>query len=141
VVETSKKVTDGYCRSNNYAAEYGGSAGGAIIVTTKSGGYQFHGSLFGLPKFFGDPRKELNFSGVYSIHKGKLQLVSADFTGPNGIAFSPDENYLYVGDWDEKKKVVMRYEVTADGKLTNGKLFFDMTSAPGEDAIDGVKVD
>ena len=35
----------------------------------------------------------------------------------------------------------MRYEVQADGSLRNGRLFFDMTSAPGEDAIDGLKVD
>lgn len=96
---------------------------------------------FGLPKFSDDPRKELPFSGVYSIYKGKLQLVTTDFTGPNGIAFSPDEKYLYVGNWDEKKKVVMRYEVNANGTLEKGKLFFDMTSAPGEEALDGIKVD
>jgi len=35
----------------------------------------------------------------------------------------------------------MRYEVGADATLSNGKLFFDMTSAPGEDALDGMKVD
>jgi len=35
----------------------------------------------------------------------------------------------------------MRYEVQADGSLKSGKLFFDMTKAPGEDAIDGMKVD
>jgi gluconolactonase len=35
----------------------------------------------------------------------------------------------------------MRYEVNNDGTLRNGKLFFDMTSAPGEDALDGIKVD
>jgi gluconolactonase len=111
------------------------------LVYRSDGALFFTDPPFGLPKFFDDLRKELNFSGVYSIYKGKLQLVSADFTGPNGIALSPDEKYLYVGDWDEKKKVVMRYEVTAGGKLSNGKLFFDMTAAPGEDAIDGVKVD
>ena len=44
-------------------------------------------------------------------------------------------------DWDEKKKTIMRYEVNADGTLTNGLVFFDMTGAPGEDAIDGLKVD
>jgi gluconolactonase len=96
---------------------------------------------FGLPKFFEDPRKELPFSGVFSIYKGKLQLLSTELTGPNGIAFSPDEKYLYVGNWDEKKKVVMRYEVNAEATVKNGKVFFDMTSAKGEDALDGIKVD
>lgn len=111
------------------------------LVYRSDGMLFFTDPPFGLPKFGDDPRKELTFSGVYSIYKGKLQLVSTDFTGPNGIAFSPDEKYLYVGNWDEKKKVVRRYEVTAGGKLENGKLFFDMTSTPGEDAIDGIKVD
>jgi hypothetical protein len=32
--------------SNNYSAEYGGSAGGIIVETTKSGTNQFHGSLY-----------------------------------------------------------------------------------------------
>ena len=61
--------------------------------------------------------------------------------GPNGIAFSPDEKYLYVGNWDPEKKIVMRYEVNPDATLSNGKIFFDMTGARGEDAIDGIKVD
>jgi gluconolactonase len=67
--------------------------------------------------------------------------VSKDLKGPNGIAFSPDEKYLYVGNWDLEKKVVMRYDVAVDGSLSNGKVFFDMTAAPGEDALDGLKVD
>jgi gluconolactonase len=97
---------------------------------------------FGLPKFFDDPRKELAFSGVYAITpKGRVLLVTKELTGPNGIAFSPDEKFLYVGNWDEKKKIVMRYPVRPDGSVGAGRLFFDMTSAPGEDAIDGLKVD
>ncbi|MGH9872982.1 MAG: SMP-30/gluconolactonase/LRE family protein [Pyrinomonadaceae bacterium] len=111
------------------------------LVYRSDGTLFFTDPPFGLPKFFDDPRKQLSFSGVYSIYRGKLQLISTDFTGPNGIAFSPDEKYLYVGDWDDKKKVVMRYEVNADATLRNGKLFFDMTSTPGEDALDGIKVD
>jgi gluconolactonase len=111
------------------------------LVYRSDGTLYFTDPPFGLPKFFDDPRKELPFSGVYSIHKGKLQLISKDLTGPNGIAFSPDQKYLYVGNWDENKKVVMRYEANADGTLSNGKVFFDMTSAPGEDALDGIKVD
>ena len=51
------------------------------------------------------------------------------------------QKYLYVDNWDPKKKVVMRYEVMPDGSLANGTVFFDMTSAPGEEALDGLKVD
>jgi gluconolactonase len=111
------------------------------LVYRSDGTLFFTDPPFGLPKFHNDPRKELPFEGVFSVYKGKIQLISEDMTGPNGIAFSPDEQYLYVGNWDEKKKVVYRYEVNADATLKNGKIFFDMTSTPGEDAIDGIKVD
>ena len=111
------------------------------LVYRSDGALFFTDPPFGLPKVFDDPRKQLPFSGVYAIVKGKLKLLDKTLTGPNGIAFSPDEKTLYVGDWDEKKKVVMRYDVAADGTLTNARVFFDLTSAPGEDAIDGIKVD
>jgi gluconolactonase len=111
------------------------------LVYRSDGSFYFTDPPFGLPKFFDDPRKELAFSGVYRLAGGKLSLVSRELTGPNGIAFSPDERYLYVGNWDVKQKVVMRYEVLADGSTGPGRVFFDMTRAPGEDAIDGVKTD
>jgi gluconolactonase len=111
------------------------------LVYKSDGSLYFTDPPFGLPKFFDDPRKELPFSGVYRWANGQLTLLSTDFTGPNGIAFSPDEKYLYVGNWDEKKKVVMRYQVQPDGTLAHGTVFFDMTGAPGEDALDGIKVD
>lgn len=111
------------------------------LVYRSDGTLFFTDPPFGLPKFFDDPRKELPFSGIFSLYQGKLQLVTTDFAGPNGIAFSPDEKYLYVTNWDDRKKVIMRYEVNPDATLANGLLFFDMKSAPGEDALDGMKVD
>lgn len=111
------------------------------LVYRSDGALFFTDPPFGLPKFFEDKRKELDFSGVYSIYKGKLRLLTKEFTGPNGIALSPDEKYLYVGNWDEKKKTVYRYEINEDGTIKNGKLFFDFTDFKGEDAIDGVKTD
>lgn len=96
---------------------------------------------FGLPAAFRDPKKELPFSGVFRFRDGDLTLQSDELLGPNGIALSPDERHLYVGNWDFERKVVMRYEVSASGALSKGTVFFDMTSAPGEDAIDGIKVD
>jgi gluconolactonase len=38
-------------------------------------------------------------------------------------------------------RLAVRYEVDRDGSLSNGRIFVDMTAAPGEDAIDGIKVD
>jgi gluconolactonase len=111
------------------------------LVYRSDGTLFFTDPPFGLPKAFDDRRKELAFSGVYALKDGQLKLAAQDLTGPNGLAFSPDERYLYVANWDEKKKVVMRYRAHADGTLTDGQVFFDMTSAPGEDALDGVKVD
>ncbi|PYJ69367.1 MAG: SMP-30/gluconolactonase/LRE family protein [Verrucomicrobia bacterium] len=111
------------------------------LVYRSDGTLYFTDPPFGLPKFFNDPRKELPFSGVFAVKEGKVMLVSKDLTGPNGLAFSPDEKFFYVDNWDDHKKIVMRYEVQPDGSLTNGKVFFDMTSAGTEDALDGMKVD
>jgi gluconolactonase len=111
------------------------------LVYRSDGALYFTDPPFGLPKFFDDPKKELPFSGVFCLINGKLKLVSTDFSGPNGLAFSPDEKYLYVDNWDLKKKTVIRYEVQPDGSLLNGKVFFDATDEPGEDAWDGMKVD
>ncbi len=96
---------------------------------------------FGLPKFHADPRRELPFSGVFALYKDRLTLLTDELSGPNGVAFSPDEKYLYVGNWDEKRKVVMRYAISRNPKITEAKVFADFTADPGEDAIDGVKVD
>ena len=38
-------------------------------------------------------------------------LIDDALEGPNGIAFSPDESSLYVGNWDLEHKVVVRYEL------------------------------
>src|SRR5207237_10265638 len=80
---------------------------------------------FGLPKLFDDPRKELPYRGVFRVSPdGKqVQLLTSELSGPNGLAFSPDEKYFYVDDWDTEKKIIMRYEVNSDGTLSNGKAF------------------
>lgn len=111
------------------------------LVYKSDGSLYFTDPPFGLPQVFKDPRKETPYSGVYRWSDGTLQLLTTDVTGPNGLAFSPDEKYLYLGNWDEKRKTVTRYDVKPDGALANGSVFFDMTSAPGDDAIDGLKVD
>ncbi len=110
--------------------------------------YRSDGSLyvtdppFGLPKVFDDSAKDTPWSGVYLVRDGKVTLLTKELSGPNGLAFSPDERFFYVDTWDPKHKVIMRYEVAADGTLRNRKVFYDITrTEPGDDAWDGIKVD
>ena len=88
-----------------------------------------------------DPLKELPFNGVFRIAGGKLQVIIKDLTRPNGIAFSPDEKYLYIAVSDPVKKIWMRYDVKPDGSVANGKVFFDASSSKEDGLPDGMKVD
>lgn len=110
------------------------------LVYRSDGALFFTDPPFGLPQGDKDPGKETTYSGIYCLIDGQLKLVSTDLSGPNGLAFSPDERYLYVGNWQDGRKVVLRYEVAHDGALSHPTVFADLTSAPGEEAIDGVKV-
>jgi gluconolactonase len=111
------------------------------LVYRSDGALYFTDPPFGLPRFFDDPKKELPSSGVFLLKDGRLQRVADELTGPNGIAFSPDERFLYVSNWDKQRKVVLRYAVAADGTLASPSVFFDVTSLAGDEALDGVKVD
>ena len=111
------------------------------LVYRSDGTLYFTDPPFGLPKAFDDPRKELPFSGVYMVRDGKVTLLTKELRGPNGIAFSPDERYLYVDNWDLARKVLMRYEVRPDGTLANGTVFHDFTAEAEPVALDGIKVD
>jgi gluconolactonase len=96
---------------------------------------------YGLVKQDEDPKKELKFNGVYRLAAGNLRLVYRELTRPNGLAFSPDEKYLYVGNSDPQRKIWMRFEVSNDGGLTNGKVFYDVTKETADGLPDGMKVD
>lgn len=111
------------------------------LVYAADGTLFFTDPPFGLPGGPDDPKRELDFSGVFCVRDGAVQLLTDELAGPNGIALSPDERFLYVGDWDPHHKVVMRYELDPSLEVLGSDVLFDMTDAPGEDAIDGLKVD
>ncbi len=115
------------------------------VVLKTDGTIYFTDPPYGLPGFFNDVRKELDYSGVFMIRNGKTTVVSKDLGGPNGLAFSPDEKYFYVTNWDIRDihhtKTLWRYEVQADGTLKNGKILFDWNITEDEEALDGMKVD
>jgi gluconolactonase len=123
------------------------------LVYKSDGSLYFTDPPYGLPtQGDSDPIKELQVNGVYRIPKAfdqkpgaapardQLQLLVKGLPRPNGIAFSPDEKYLYV-DNSGPKKLWMRYSVKKDGTLTDAKVFYDATSDPRPGGPDGMKVD
>jgi gluconolactonase len=110
-----------------------------------NGDLYFTDPPYGLPKNFDDPRRELDFCGVYRLSKdGQMTLLTRDMTRPNGIAFSPDEKTLYVAQSDPEAAVWMAFDVKPDGTLGKGRVFFDATAwaKAGQKGLpDGMRVD
>jgi gluconolactonase len=95
------------------------------LVYTSNGDLYFTDPPFGLPQGFDDPAKA-PVQGVYRLTQdGALTLLIADLKAPNGIAFSPDEQTLYVSDVDPQRSAWLAYDVTPEGGVTNGRVFFD----------------
>ncbi|MFM8414727.1 MAG: SMP-30/gluconolactonase/LRE family protein [Planctomycetota bacterium] len=95
-----------------------------------SGAIYFTDPPYGLPKGFDDPRRELDFCGVYRVTPdGAVTLLCKTMTRPNGIAFSPDEKTLYVAQSDPEAPLWRAFQVAADGTLADGestgRVFFD----------------
>jgi len=111
------------------------------LVYHSDGALYFTDPPYGLAKQDDDPRKEVPFNGVFRLKDGQLQAVIRDLTRPNGIAFSPDQKTLYIANSDEKHKVWMAYDVAGDGTVSNGRIFFDVTSETEDGLPDGMKVD
>lgn len=111
------------------------------VVFKSDGAMYFTDPPYGLPKQDDDPAKELPHNGVYRVKDGKVTLLTAELSRPNGLAFSPDEKTLYVANSDSKRKLWMSYPVKSDGTLAAGKVFFDVTASTEDGLPDGMKVD
>ena len=115
------------------------------LVLKSDGSVYFTDPPYGLPMNYTDPSKELKEQGVYRIKDGKTQLLTNQLGGPNGIAFSPDEKYLYVTNWDIRDihhtKTLWRFDVDVDGRISNGVIFFNFNFTDDDEALDGIKVD
>jgi gluconolactonase len=135
----------------------------AIIEVTLDGKYKiladhFEGKKFNSPNdvivgpdgalYFTDPtldlvageKQEIPFQGVYRLDdKGNVRLLTKDLTQPNGLAFSPDGKKFYVDD--SEKRNIRVYDFSAEGTLTNGRIFGEEPGGKGEGVPDGIKVD
>lgn len=115
------------------------------LVFKSNGDLYFTDPPYGLPGNFDDPRRELDFCGVYRLRPdGELTLLTRELTRPNGLAFSPDERTLYVANSDAQRAIWMRYPMLPGGTIGTGSVLVDVTDLaraglPG--LPDGMKVD
>jgi gluconolactonase len=90
------------------------------------------------PRSANNPSMELPAPAVFLIKDGMVKLLIDDYRGPNGVAFSPNEKYLYLTAAGQR---IMRYDVQPDDTITNGRVFIDMSSDKAPGNPDGMKVD
>ncbi len=112
-------------------------------VYRKNGDLYFTDPPYGLTNGITDSTKELSFQGVYRLKpNGELDLFTSELKYPNGIAFSPDEKFLYVSSSDPANFVWMQYELDENGLAKNQRVFYEAHSYEGKDlgAPDGMKI-
>jgi gluconolactonase len=91
----------------------------------------------------GRAESEIGACHVYCVSPGgEIRVVADDYVKPNGLAFSPDERWLYVADTGVTHlpggpKHIRRHAVSADGTLSGGEVFATCTSG----VFDGFRVD
>lgn len=142
---TSRRVsrTESESRIITLASHYEGkrlNSPNDVVVRT-DGSIYFTDPLYGIEHSGGLRQRELDFQGVFRISPidHELSLEVDYFKTPNGLAFSPDERYLFVND--SEPLLIKVFEVQSDGSLTNGRDFAKLDPKFGPGGPDGIKTD
>jgi gluconolactonase len=102
------------------------------LAVHSNGAIYFTDPPYGLPSRADDPRRELDFCGVFRLDlDGRVSLMSKQLARPNGIALSPDEKTLYVAQSDPTRAIWMSFPVGDDLLLGEGTVFYDATDQVG----------
>jgi gluconolactonase len=106
-------------------------------VFHSNGNLYFTDPAYGMEHGYGDPRRELDFTGVFlATPEGEAILLSDQLSAPNGIGLSPDESKLYLANsGGETGFLWMEYEVSQNGAIEKGRVFCD--ARPASDSLRG----
>ncbi|WP_398331310.1 SMP-30/gluconolactonase/LRE family protein [Vulcanococcus sp.] len=116
------------------------------VVVKSDGSIWFSDPLYGLLNDYeGGRQPSEQPPALYRLDpsSGQIDAVATDFDGPNGLAFSPDEQLLYVAESGapgvaEPRQYIRRFQVNGDGRsLSGGEVFHKIS--PGW--ADGFRVD
>ncbi|WP_339749580.1 SMP-30/gluconolactonase/LRE family protein [uncultured Rubinisphaera sp.] len=100
------------------------------LVFHSNGDLLFTDPPYGLPKRWDDPRRELDFCGVYRLSPDQqLTLLTKEMTRPNGIALSPDEKTLYLAQSDPEAALWKAFPINKDGSLGKSRVLHDATES------------
>ena len=111
------------------------------VIVKSDGSIYFSDPSFGRMEYYGVARDtELDIRGVYRLdpESGDLTLLVDDFDQPNGLTFSLDERQLFIND--TMRGHIRVFEVAADGGLSNGRVWAELTGER-DGLADGMKID
>lgn len=112
------------------------------LVVKSDGSIWFTDPPFGILGNYEGHRAEPELpQNVYRIDpvSGEVEAVAEDIRGPNGLAFSPDEQILYLVESRARpNRLILAFDVSADGRALSGKRTF-IDAGPG--TPDGFRVD
>jgi gluconolactonase len=101
------------------------------VVVKSDGSIWFTDPSYGIMIDYEGARaqSEIGTDNVYRIDpNGSITMVANDFDKPNGLAFSPDENTMYIVD-SGKPRNIRAFKVTVDGKSLGAARVFATSSA------------
>ncbi|CAF0836934.1 unnamed protein product [Rotaria sordida] len=116
------------------------------VVVKSDGSIWFTDPTYGIDSDYEGDQGESEVGGnfVYCLKDGKLHVVARDFVQPNGLAFSPDEQRLYIADTGRTHRPrdgpahIRVFNVGEDGvSLTGGEVFVKCLTG----LYDGFRVD
>jgi gluconolactonase len=113
------------------------------VVVRSDGSVWFTDPDYGIRLHIPGGEKYQPRDNVYRIDPatGAITAVVRDMDKPNGLAFSPDERFLYIADsavtdGAGRNSHIRRFEVNADGTLGGGEVFATTIGVP-----DGMRID
>ena len=115
------------------------------VVVKSDGSVWFTDPTYGIDSDYEGHKAEAEQDGshVYRIDPGgNITRVIDDFEKPNGLAFSPDEKFLYVADSGATHRLdgprhIRRFDVRDGGSLSGGAVFASLTDS----LFDGFRLD